>query len=289
MRGGLAFGIASVAQACSGGVAKDPADHGPGGWHPVGTPIELPSQTAEVLVSNDSVESVWSIHPAARVVLKKSACSEVINQNCRVRACKAPSDPYSPSTELREVGSVSVFIGTQTEITIPETEPSALGSAPLWNGSTEIKVVAQGADVPAFQGEVIGPDRIETITPQFPAWGNVMEIAWDEPIQLTWKNGQSGQVVHAVVGWVGRPTPSENHQYSTDLDCEFDASVGSGEIPVEVLGEVPRPGGILDGWLGVYTRDSVTSQVDVYVVTISATNPGRSGDGNLAGAFLKAK
>ena len=281
----IEFVVAWVMLACGGSTDETPTEHAPQGWHPVGTPIELGTEIAEIQIANDSRESLWSVHAGAWTVLQKSKCWELVRSNCRVRACRSPADPDSPSIEPRQIGHLTVDVGAQT-VVIPAGGAGPNGPMPLWEGSTQIQVISEGANVPAFNIVLNGPDRVETTLPQFPPFGGYLELAWDDPVGLAWENGRAGQVVHGVLGW---ETWQDKLRYSTTIDCEFDAASGGGEIPAEAMREVPRESALASTILVVFTQETVTTQAGDYLVTATATNPARSTQGEISAAWLTPK
>ena len=286
-RRATALVLVHLLHACGGEQADPSPAPGPYGWHPVGTPVELPALCNSIQIANDSIERVYAVRIALGTV--SGECSALVLDACTVRSCKSHGNNLTPS---RSLGDITVTVAG-SEVVVPIGEWFTSAPAPLWEGTATIDVQTSGADLPPFQRTLVGPSAVDMIAPDFPPIGVRLAVDWDAPFELTWSPGVADERVHATLSW-SAPGGDFTTQggfpdfYWTTVTCSFDAASGTGTIPAEALREVPtKPIGATK--LEVSSLESSLVPFDGCDVAISAENPARTATGWIAYAHVEPR
>ena len=244
-----------------GGAAGDPEPAaGAGGSdvpsaEPVRTLIQLPAKLRGFIAGVQHEPSATTAVYSLQADFENSrgrfdGCTQVTLGQCWYYDCPDGSQPYRVigGSTLQNAGDLSATVSAAPNSPVQLAPLSdyyyeADANSALWSfdGGT-LKFVASGAAVPAFSLEVATPPTVTLITlngqpaPTMDSDedGNPLPVAITRSagVQLRWSSHGSGTAAFSLWGF-------EGHRFAAA--CEFDASVGHGELPAVLLQEL-EPG-----------------------------------------------
>ncbi len=140
---------------------------------------------------------------------------------CDVVACSFTS------TGPVNAGAITVT-GTRQPITLATGRDGTYdlfqATAPLYAGGETITFDAAGADVPAFEVDIMAPHEVHITAPAEPA--TVLTINRSRDLNVTWSGGNAGRLQIVLYG------PGQGAE---SLFCRFAANAGTGTIPMAAL------------------------------------------------------
>jgi len=137
---------------------------------------------------------------------------------------------------------VSITAGTSGVYT------SFMANQVLFNGGETLTVAASGAEVPAFMKSVTAPGKATITSPAKPSSTSpYLMITRASGFTVSWTGG-SGTLFVALFGGTNQ---------ATRVNCRFDASAGSGTVPVDALMMLPAGNGGFA--MAAITETSVTA------------------------------
>jgi hypothetical protein len=181
---------------------------------------------------------------------------------CRVESTDRPV-PITFSTS-HSAGVITITGGAQTVTFTPDASGAypvySNQSAGLWSGGETITVTATGAEVPAFSASATAPAPVQITQPAKVPAGTVVMFDRTQDFPVSWVPGSGGEL-HAMVV-VNSQTAGE---YQRQIDCAFQATAGSGVIPVAALTMLPAG---RSGYYDVRGRALTTITVGAYAVDV---------------------
>jgi len=173
---------------------------------------------------------------------------------CTVTECvraETASTQCSAAEEATTAGPIGVSGGDKPALTMNadgKRSYAGFSSAGVrWAPGTEVSVVAEGSDVPAFDAKLTFPSRVAiTGPPDYVSKKNPIPLDWQKGVPLTWTPGVGLVYLHLTQG-----DPELRKQ--TDIECEAESSAGAYTIPPDTLAQ-------LEG-----TRDAKTANATLEV------------------------
>jgi hypothetical protein len=167
-----------------------------------------------------------------------------------VRA-ETSSTQCSAAEEATSAGPIGVSGGDKPALTMNsdgKRSYAGFSSAGVrWAPGTEVSVVAEGGEVPAFDAKLVFPSRVQiTGPPDYVSKKDPIPLDWQKGVPLTWTPGVGLVYLHLTQG-----DPELRKQ--TDIECEAESSTGAYTIPPDTLAQ-------LEG-----TRDSKTANATLEV------------------------
>jgi hypothetical protein len=168
--------------------------------------------------------------------------------------------------------------GTAEELTFTEDDTGSYSAeipfeGPLWaEGDVIIAHVSGSENFPLTEVAVNAP-RPVTVTAPEPVDG-MLTIDRTKPLAVTWSAPTQGGLYAAIS--TRSKTVDDKTVTLPGIDCLFDASLGTGSIPAEVLQALPNPASLINYQLDVLTFGSGRSVVDDAAVTVRASTFGLS-------------
>jgi hypothetical protein len=178
---------------------------------------------------------------AASLFTRLAPCPEESAGSCTWSACPPPKERWREAFLGTPSAGPLTFSGFRFEGSGPTTLESpawGLSARPReqWpaEGGTPVRVVAAGAEVPAFSLEVSSPARLEVS-------GFDGRIDRDAPLSLSWNESSQGEVV-VVLSLVARVEEAAAPDWSrgATIVCVYPPSAAGGAIPAEALAHLPE-------------------------------------------------
>lgn len=154
-------------------------------------------------------------------------------------------------------------VSTSYGLTVP-------GVSPPFGAGTKVQFAFSGGTVPAFRGEVVQPEGITLIAPEFPKPvspedpGAPLTIDRSSDLPIAWTGGEPGAVAYVRI----------EDKNTRRLACAFPVSARSAVVPASLLGQLAaneEPADI-NIWFGSTT--SQQTMAHTWSISIYATTDG---------------
>ncbi len=184
----------------------------------------------------------------------------------------APAPDAGMVNTARSAGVITVSGGGQMVQLTPGadgTYTSNMQRMTVFPAGTELTMSAVGdaMGVPAFTGTVTMPAAVMVTAPAL-SFTTATMISRSQALNATWTGGTAGKVSVLLAGNSGGR--------NVVVNCAFDATAGSGTVPVDVLAALPAGSGtIVIG--GSSTRDVMAGGYKVSLAASSANIIGGAG------------
>jgi hypothetical protein len=124
-----------------------------------------------------------------------------------------------------------------------------------------ITAKASGGDVPAFTLSTPAPALLGLVSPM--STGLMLDVSTSQDFTLTWSGTSNDKVQVALFNLATPPSPE------VVVECTFDASAGTGTVPVSLMSKLPKGQGEI-----LATVSSIAQTTDDgWDVQLVATNP----------------
>ncbi len=190
-----------------------------------------------------------------------TGCTTTVTPPCVARIC-AETRTYASA------GNISIAAAGNVTMLTPGSDKSyststTSGADGGFVSNSLVSFSAGGADIAAFQGNVVPPSEVSFTKP---ASGTITYDA--NGLGLVWVGGAPSD---AVVATILGSSPTGDNTSSAMVDCRFDAKAGSGTIPASVLDLIGSGSTVLLGArssarvaAGAYDVELVVDAMSVY-------------------------
>jgi hypothetical protein len=210
---------------------------------------------------DSSAASVLFYDPTAR----SGTCRDRPLDGCVVSACEGV-DFTLPGT-LLSAGEITLA-GDTGRVTLTRSSENRYSSGGDWSSGERVLISAEGADVPAFDGEIEIPEPLVVITPAF---DQDFDFGADlgAPLELSWTGG-GGSTVELVImqtGFLSNPL---------NIVCQFPASEAGGTVSPRVLSNLSRDSTAQVTIAAVHGQNAQAGPIDVRIEGVSYPFFGRA-------------
>jgi hypothetical protein len=229
----LFFGLFAI------GCAKEEEPTTTGGFND--TCLYEKNGRVQLIVEAEPIEQSRVTAKFATTTISSRAPKCTVRQiaGCTVTECvrAEPTGTQCIANEaITTAGSIGVSGGDKPALTLNadgrRSYASFSSAGARWTPGTEVSVVAEGSDVPAFDAKLTFPSRVEILgPPDYVAKKNPIPLDWKTGVPLTWKPGVGTVYLHLTQG-----DPELRKQ--TDIECEAESTTGAYTIPSETLAQL---------------------------------------------------
>jgi hypothetical protein len=228
--GGSDAGQAGAAGAA--GQAQDGGDAAAGNTAPVTASVAQFNDTGGATLWQAAFLTLFQSDPSKR-------CYRRVVDNCFVIDCR-PSKYGSTPAPWVSVGPLTFSSANTTDVVL-ELGPGSVyktknGNALKWMPGDTIKVSAPGAELPAFEAEVVMTTPLTVLSPDMNMDAGHIPIDSTQAYKVTWEPTDQQVVIEILESESG--TVATTAVDFLDLGCVFPGSAGTGEIPAALMSEL---------------------------------------------------